>query len=119
MTEKAVQDNLMAALSYLIMPLTGILIYFGEHHDKYVRFHAKQATIVGAILLIIGMTMFVVDAIILVFFGWLIIPIIIVAVLDLIPLVITFLIWILLMYKAYSGIKFKMPVVGDFAEKGI
>lgn len=119
MAEKTEEDNLMAALSYLIMPLTGLLIYLGEREDKYVRFHAKQATIVGAILLILWVSLAVVDAVIIVMFGWLIIPIIVVAVLDLIPLVITFILWILLMYKAYSGARFKVPLIGEFVEKGI
>jgi uncharacterized membrane protein len=28
-----------------------------------------------------------------------------------------FILWILLMYKAYQGKKFKLPIVGNFAEK--
>jgi uncharacterized membrane protein len=28
-----------------------------------------------------------------------------------------FILWIVLMYKAYHGEKFKLPIVGDFAEK--
>ncbi|MCL0051740.1 hypothetical protein M1M97_03655 [Thermodesulfovibrionales bacterium] len=29
------------------------------------------------------------------------------------------ILWILLMYKAFKGERFKLPVVGDFAEKQI
>ncbi|MBU4304506.1 MAG: hypothetical protein KJ893_02605 [Candidatus Omnitrophica bacterium] len=29
------------------------------------------------------------------------------------------ILWLLLMYKAFKGEKFKLPVVGDFAEKQI
>jgi uncharacterized membrane protein len=28
-----------------------------------------------------------------------------------------FVLWIVLMYKAYQGEKFKLPIIGDFAEK--
>jgi uncharacterized membrane protein len=28
-----------------------------------------------------------------------------------------FVLWIFLMYKAYQGEKFKLPIIGDFAEK--
>jgi len=111
------QDNLMAALSYLLMPLTGILIYFGEKEDEFVRFHAKQASIVGAILLIMWVALGVFDTLILVLVGWLIIPIILVSLFSLIPMVFTFVLWIFLMYKAYSGERFKLPFVGDLAEK--
>ena len=30
---------------------------------------------------------------------------------------ITFLLWLILMFKAYQGEKFKLPIVGDIAEK--
>jgi len=42
--------------------------------------------------------------------GWILIP-----VLYLLSLVL----WLLLMYKAYVGERFKLPVVGDFAEKQV
>jgi uncharacterized membrane protein len=35
---------------------------------------------------------------------------------DIVTIIILIL-WILLMYKAYHGEKYKLPIVGDFAEK--
>jgi uncharacterized membrane protein len=31
--------------------------------------------------------------------------------------IVIFLAWLFLMYKAYTGEKFKVPVIGDIAEK--
>jgi uncharacterized membrane protein len=38
-------------------------------------------------------------------------------IIDILLGIVMFVLWILLMYKAYEGEKFKLPFIGDFAEK--
>jgi uncharacterized membrane protein len=33
--------------------------------------------------------------------------------------IIAFVLWIVLMVKAYQGVKYKIPLAGDFAEKQV
>jgi uncharacterized membrane protein len=60
-----------------------------------------QSTIIFLVLLVIGMIPF---------FG---------PVLSFIVSPIAFILWIVLMYKAYQGEMFKLPVIGDYAAKWV
>jgi uncharacterized membrane protein len=46
--------NTAAGLSYLFGWLSGIFFYFGEHHNRYVRFHAMQSILLTGILTAVG-----------------------------------------------------------------
>lgn len=84
-----------AALSYVLGAITGIIFLLIEKQNEYVRFHAAQSTIVFGILWAIGFVP------VLNFFIW---PI-------------TLILWVVLMYKAYQGERFALPIIGDLAEK--
>ena len=76
-----------------------------EKENKLVRFHALQSIIVfGA--LTIASTILTRIPIVGGFFG---------AVIG----ILAFVLWIVLMIKAYQGEKYKMPWAGDFAEKQV
>lgn len=90
---------MMGAATYLLGFITGIVFLVVEKQDKFVRFHAMQSTIVFGALFVLGLVP-VVGAVL----GILIAPV-------------AFILWLVLMWKAYSGEMFKLPVVGDFAEK--
>jgi len=74
-----------------------------EKENKFVRFHAMQSIIVFGGLTIISLIISVIPLL-----GWLISTL-----LSLLALVL----WILLMVKAYQNVWFKLPLVGDLAEK--
>ena len=90
-----------AALSYVLGPVTGVIFLVIEK-DPFVRFHAMQSivTFVGLFALQWILTL----SIVLVF---------------LVPLVgiITFVLWLLLIYKAWMGENWEVPVFGKFARK--
>jgi uncharacterized membrane protein len=109
-------QNTAALLSYVLGWLTG-LIFFLIDKRPYVRFHAAQSIItfggIHILRAVLGMVLGV---------GWwfggrhnlgrvtLALPI-----LGLIGLA-SFVLWIVLMVKAYQGQKFKLPLAGDLAE---
>lgn len=108
MAEKTVQnEKLMGAAAYLLGPITGILFLIVEKSNEYVRFHAMQSTILFGGVFLLNVALGIVPIL-----GWFI-------ALILSPLItlISFILWILLMWKAYNGEKFKLPYVGDLAEK--
>lgn len=108
MAETAVtNEKMMGALAYLLGPVTGILLLLTEKKNAFVRFHAMQSTLVfGGIILL-----YVVLAIIPII-GWLVL----VVISSILPLA-SFILWLVLMWKAYTGDKFKLPYFGDLAEK--
>jgi len=105
-TSLGMQANLVAVLSYLLFFISGIVFYLVEKKNKFVRFHAMQSIIVFGIFFVAH---FVLSTL-------LIIPVVGLLIYRLF-LVFELVIWILLMVKAFQGELFKLPVVGDIAEK--
>ena len=47
-------DNIAALLAYLFGPLTGVIWYFAEKKNKFVKFHAAQSIVLGVLCIIVG-----------------------------------------------------------------
>jgi len=101
-TTVGMDANLAAALSYVFGWVSGLIFFLLEKENKFLRFHAMQSILFAAswtvILIVLGIT--VVGA-------------------FLIPIVglIFFVVWIVLIITSFSGEQFKLPVIGDMAEK--
>ena len=104
--------NLVAALSYLVLFITGIVILLVEKDDKFIRFHAMQSTLVfGAIVVINIILGLIIGAIPLLEFAS--------SIVNTLVFIVALIVWIVSMLKAFQGQMFKWPVVGNFAEKQI
>ena len=101
-TSLGIDENIEGALSYFLGFITGILFLVFEKENKFVRFHAMQSIIISVLLFVIVMILGIIPLF------WLMLPF--VWLLELI-------LWLLLMFKAYQGEKFKLPVIGDIAEQ--
>ena len=103
-TASGLDQNVAAALSYALGWITGVLFLLTEPANTFVRFHAMQSTIVFVALSLICVLLQIVPLL-----GMLI------AVVVVIPL--SAVLWLLLMFKAYQGERFKLPFAGDMAEE--
>lgn len=107
------RSNLAGALCYLAGFITGIFFLVAEPYkrDRFVRFHAFQAIFLSVawftIYFVLGIvsSMFVLQL-------WQVIWM-----LSSLLGFVFFLLWIFLMFKAYSNEQFKLPVIGDLAAK--
>jgi uncharacterized membrane protein len=106
--------KLAALLSYLLGWITGIIFLLIEK-DSYVRFHAVQSIVTFGALTVLWIILSILGSIILALGGW-VIWLIFHWIIDLIWLL-QFVLWIVLMVKAYQGERFKLPIAGDIAEK--
>jgi len=97
------EQNVAGALTYLAGPITGIVFLIVEKDNKFVRFHAMQSTMAFGGLCGVDIVLTIIPI-----FGWLLIPVV-----GLCAVVL----WLVLMIKAFSGEMFKLPWVGDLAEK--
>jgi uncharacterized membrane protein len=104
-TALGIDENIEGLLCYVLGFITGILFLVLEKENRFVRFHAMQSIVTFLLLFVISMVIGFIPII-----GWVISPLIGLAGLIL---------WLLLMFKAYKGEKYKMPIAGDFAEKQI
>jgi uncharacterized membrane protein len=104
-TQSGLSPNVAGLLCYVLTILTGLFFILTEKENKFVRFHALQAIFFG---IADGVVWVVVNALPLGFLGLLVIPVFGLGSLGL---------WIYLMYTAYQGQQFKLPVLGDLAEQ--
>lgn len=95
-------QNLMAALTYLLGIITGVIFLVIERKNSYIRFHAAQSVVTFGSIFILSIILPYIP----------VLGRVLVALLDLTQLVL----WILLMVKAYQGVRYKLPYIGDLAE---
>jgi uncharacterized membrane protein len=104
-TASGFDPNVAAALAYSLGWLTGILFFMTEPRNRFVRFHAMQSMLVFgpaslALLLCLSIPLL----------GW---------VLSIFIVYGSAILWLILMFKAYQGERFKLTIVGDMAEQRI
>jgi uncharacterized membrane protein len=103
------QSQAIAALTYLLGFVTGIIFLYVEPYDKddFVRFHARQS-------IAFSIAWFAVNIILSVFIA--ILPHAIGALLSFLLYVINLaaaLLWVFLMYKAFTGERYRIPELAD------
>ncbi len=101
-TSSGIQQNIAGLLCYLLGWVTGIIFLIIEKENKVVRFHAVQSIVVFGAYTIISIILNFIPII-----GWII---------NILLGIAAFILWIILMYKAYQGQIVKLPVAGNIAE---
>lgn len=96
-------ENLAALLSYVFGFITGIIFFVIEKDSQYVKFHAMQSTLISVVLFVATFILGFIPIL-----GWMI---------SLLLAPASLILWIILMIKAYKHTWFKLPVIGDIAEK--
>ena len=102
-------ENVAGLLCYVGGWITGLIFFVLEKDSKFVKFHALQSLVVFAAFTVVCTVLQIFTQI--PFIGLLIS-----IVLGLLGLL-AFILWIILMLKAYQHELFKLPWSGDFAEK--
>lgn len=101
-------ENVAGLLCYVLGWVTGLIFYFIDKRP-FVRFHAAQSMVVfgGLTIIRIGLAMlFITGSGFHMGFGllWLV-------------SILGFILWILLMIKAYQGVKYRVPIAADLADQ--
>jgi len=102
-TKATGNENLMGAAAYLLGFVTGIIFLLVEKESKFVRFHAMQSVVLFGGIFIANMALGFVPIL-----GW---------IAGLFISIGSFVLWIVLMWKAFQGEAYKVPYVGDIAEQ--
>ena len=115
-TTPGMDENIAAALCYLVVVLTGVLFLVLEPYNRnpVIRFHAFQSIFAWIAAIVVGMVLSTISyAFVAVpFIGW-IVYILLWTAFSLGVLAL----WVVLMYKAYNKERLVLPVIGDWAEK--
>ncbi len=99
------QSNIAGALAYFLGPITGILFLLIEKENKFVRFHAMQSALTFGGIFVLNIVLGFIPVL-----GW-----IAGTLLSMVSLVL----WLFLMYKAFNNEEYELPVVGDVARKQV
>jgi uncharacterized membrane protein len=102
-TSVGMKADLAALLSYVAGIITGVVFYILEKENKYVRFHAMQSILTFGFFIVLNITLGFIPVV-----GWALMPL---------AYILQLVLWVILMVKAYQGEMFKLPIVGDIAEK--
>jgi uncharacterized membrane protein len=100
-TETGLKKETAGALSYVLGPITGILILLLEK-DEFVRYHAMQSIVVFGGLFVLQ---------------WLLGATVVLAFFIPLTTILGFVLWLLLIYKALHGEKYKLPILGEYVDK--
>ena len=116
------EENVAALLSYVLGWISGLVFLLIEKDSRLVRFHAVQALILGVIALVLSFASWPIWIVIAIISAFLpdILSMLVMGITGLIMFVVflaIFVGWIVGMVKAYQGEYFKLPVIGNFAEK--
>jgi uncharacterized membrane protein len=111
-------ENIVAALCYLLGVLTGILFLVLEPYNKNrtIRFHAFQSIFAWVAVVVASIGISIVSGIwaLVPYAGWMINSLLWSAF-----ALAVFILWLLLMYKAYNKERWVLPVIGPLAEKQV
>lgn len=102
-TTLGIPENIEAVLCYLFGWLSGVIFLVLEKQNNFVRFHAMQSITTFLGLFILSMVVQFIPLI-----G---------SMLAILIAPVSIILWLLLTYKAYLGEKYKLPILGDWAEK--
>lgn len=115
-------ENVAALLSYLFGWVSGLIFFLLEKDSRLVRFHAMQSILLNAVGAVVGFVLWIASFVLAIIGAmiadalgsliWILVTLIFVA----FGLAL-FIAAILCLVKAYQGQYFKLPVIGNFAEK--
>ena len=113
-TSVGLEENIAALLSHI--PIIGLIFFFIEKENKFVRFHSLQVIMLSIVLTVVGVAVAILTTMLsfmkLGFLGLLIsVPF------YFIIMPATFFLFVYMAFQAYKGKTFKLPIIGKFSEE--
>ena len=115
-------ENIAALLSYVFGWVSGLIFFLIEKDSRLVRFHAMQSLLFNVLVAVVAIALWIV-----LFVVFLVVSQVsgaLATILSLISVLVWLVFgvailagWVLCLVKAFGGQYFKLPVIGNFAEK--
>lgn len=109
-SQSGLSDNAAGGLAYVtIIPAIIFLIIEPFNRNRYVRFHSWQCIFLAIAWVVVDLGLMIIARIPGIgFLDFIIGPLVGLA---------FFILWLIVMIQAFNGKRFKVPIIGDFAEK--
>ena len=113
-TSTGLAPNLAGALAYILGPITGVVFLVLEKENRFVRFHAAQSITVGILMVALSIGLSILSTVLafIPILGW-----ILALLLALVLGFGTFVLWLLLMWRAWQGKEWETPIAGPLARR--
>jgi len=108
------QPNVASLLCYVCTFITGIIFLVLEKDNRQIKFHAWQAILLGAASIVVQFGLSILSLLLGYLSGVLSM---LIGFLGFVIWAVFFVCWILCMVKAYQNEQWKIPYLGDIAEK--
>lgn len=108
-------DNIAALLAYLFWPVAIVFLLIEPYNkNKFIRFHCFQELFFGAACIALGIAFTVLNIVSGMVLGALVL---VFGLLEMMIWLGVLVVWVVLMVKAYQNQTWKLPFIGDLAEK--
>jgi uncharacterized membrane protein len=113
-TSTGLPANVAGALAYVLGPITGVIFYVLEKDNRFVRFHAAQSIVVSLAMFVISFVLGILGVVIgaVPLIGWLVAMLLSFGI-----SIVSFGLWLLLMWQAFQGKEWEVPFAGVFARR--
>ena len=115
-------ENIASLLSYVFGWVSGLIFFLIEKDSRLVRFHAMQSLLFNVLVGVVAIALWIVLFIVFLVVGY--ISGALATILSLVSILVWLVFgvvilagWVLCLVKAFQGQYFKLPVIGNFAEK--
>lgn len=118
-TSLGISASTAAGVSYLGWWLSGLLIYFNERHNWYVRFHALQSILFTGALTVVSVAGYVVSSLLMDLFMTTHQPVFRTLSVGLAAAILLAVVaaWLTPLIAAWSGIRLRIPYLASYAER--
>jgi uncharacterized membrane protein len=106
--------KLAGLLCYILGIVTGLIFFLIEKSNDVVRFHAAQSILFSGSMIVLWIVLTILSFVIAQ------ISLSLATIFSLLTMLLglaVFVLWVVLLIKGYSGQKWKLPVIGDMAER--
>jgi uncharacterized membrane protein len=113
-TSTGLDPKLAGLLCYILGIITGLIFFLIEKSNDVVRFHAAQSIVFSGSVIVLWIVLAIVGMIIATV-SWTLGSLY--SILTLLVWLGLFVVWVIMLIKGYSGTKWKLPFLGDIAER--
>ena len=115
-------ENIASLIAYLAGWVSGLIFFLIEKSSRLVRFHAMQSILLNVVLVVVWIVIMIVVSILVLILGQ--VSSALAGIVSLLSVLLylaagigTLILWVMCLIKAYQGQMYKLPVIGEYAEK--
>jgi uncharacterized membrane protein len=115
-------ENIASLITYLAGWVSGLIFFLIEKDSRLVRFHAMQSILLNVLIIIVAVIFGVVITVLVIVLGMIsdtlaALTSLLSGLLWLVLVLGILIVWVMCLIKAYGGQMYKLPIIGNYAEK--